>query len=390
MKPGRIEDLVTVAGLVRDGRATSRGAIGKIMGLRSTTVSELVGRLVASDVLLESAVRQRGPGRPAAALSFNRRRLGAIFVTVIDQALVASAVDLGLHVLGRASTAPPRDADNAVIARRLLDLVRDCAREFPPDIEICAVVCSLSGLLDVQKFTWCVASRWPEMRNLDVRAALAEFGADLFLIRNLDAEIAGVRLHERHGEEEATLLLHWGYGIGASYASAGEAVNRNRGRFCEIGHWGLGNGAGRRCTCGNRDCLETVAALWSLWPELKRDFPELSPGENEIAAHIGGIDLAESPPLDAALNEMLRVTTNLCRLLFPDRVVLTGPFVRNPHIFTRFAQTLEEAPMLRSLDKIRVSVSDGGQTLEMQGALREPFEAGLRALLSRGTGQGWR
>lgn len=382
MDSSRTDDLIAIASLVRAGKATNRGEIGRQLGMRSTTVSELVGQLVTREVLLENTARGRGKGRPAAVLSFNPLRLGAVFITVIDQTLVASAVDLDLRVLGQASMAPPQNADNAAMTAAIQQLVRDTVESLPPQVELCAIVCSMSGLLDVGRKTWCVTARWPEVRNLDLGAALDGFGCPVWLIRNLDAELAGVRLHEHHGAEETALLLHWGHGIGAAYSAGGDVVNRAKGRFCEIGHWGLGNGRGLRCSCGNTDCLETVAALWSIRPELSRDIPGLPTSEHGIGKHLRRMDLAESPVLQQALAEMLRVTANLCRLLFPDRVILTGPFVQHPEVFSRFVQTLEVAPILRSLDKVRVSVSDGGQTQELAGALGAPFETELRRIVS--------
>jgi transcriptional regulator of PTS gene len=384
MDTSRTDDLISVAALVRSGQATNRGEISRQFGMRSTSVSDLVGQLIARGVLHENSARGRGKGRPAAVLSFNQQRLGAVFITVIDQTLVASAVDLDLRVLGQVTAAPPQTSDTDAMARTLRQLVQDTAAIFAPQVELGAVVCSMSGLLDVGRLTWCVSARWPELRNLDLGAALAEFGCPIWLIRNLDAELAGLRLQENHGPEETALLLHWGHGIGAAYAAGGDVVNRRRGRFCEIGHWGLGNGRGLRCNCGNTDCLETVAGLWSIRPALLAEFPNLPYSESGIAAHCARVDLRESPVVQGALSEVLRLTANLCRLLFPDRVILTGPFVQTPEIFSRFVQTLDKAPMLRSLDKVRVSVSDGARAPELAGAMREPFAAALRDILDRG------
>lgn len=383
MDTARTDDLIAVASVVRSGQATNRTAIGRHLGLRSTTVSELVGQLVQREVLHETTVRSRGKGRPAAVLSFNQQRLGAVFITVTDQTLVAMAVDLGLRVVAQVTATPDHLSDNAALAACIHQLVDDAARQFAPDVELCAVVCSLSGLLDVGRRTWCVSSRWPEMRNLDLGTVLGDFGCPVWMIRNLDAELTGHLGREGAGTTDTALLLHWGHGIGAAYAAGGEVVNARRGRFCEIGHWGLGNGKGLKCTCGNTDCLETVAALWSIGPHLEQEFPGLPRSEREVAAHLAHMDLQDSPVVNRALAEVLRLTANLCRLLFPDRVILTGPFVQNPEVFGRFVQTLERAPMLRSLDKVRVSVSDGSGAAEIAGALTDPFRAALRTALER-------
>lgn len=387
MDTNRIDDLISIVGLVRSGQATNRGEISRQLALRSTSVSDLVGQLIAHDLLNENTVRSRGKGRPAAVLSFNPLRLGAVFVTVMDQTLVASAVDLDFRILGQLTAAPPQEADNTAIAACLRSLVRDVAAMFAPQVQLCAVVCSMSGLLDVDRKIWCISARWPELRNLDIGKALDGFDFPIWLTRNLDAELAGRRLQESHGPEETALLLHWGYGIGAAYAAGGDVVNRNRGRFCEIGHWGLGNGRGRRCNCGNMDCLETVAGIWSIRPALAREFSGLPLTEAGIAAHLAQMDLRDSQVVQSALSDVLRLTANLCRLLFPERVILTGPFVQNPEVFSRFVQTLEFAPLLRSLDKIRVSVSGSTQspdlTAELTGALNLPFAAAIRRVLEQ-------
>jgi predicted NBD/HSP70 family sugar kinase len=381
MDNSRTDDLIAVMALVRNGQATNRRDISRRLGMRSTSVSDLVGQLINRNLLHENTNRGLGKGRPAAVLSFNQQRLGAVFITVIDQTLVASAVDLDLRVLGQVTAMPHQTSDTAAMIKTMRQLVADTVAIFAPQVEFCAIVCSMSGLLDISRLTWCVSARWPELHNLDLGVALAEFDCPIWLIRNLDAELAGLRLQENHRPDETALLLHWGHGIGAAYAAGGDVVNRSRGRFCEIGHWGLGNGRGLRCNCGNTDCLETVAGLWFIRAALSAEFSNLPYSESGIAAHLAKIDLRDSPVVQGALSEMLRLTANLCRLLFPDRVILTGPFVQNPEIFSRFVQTLEKAPILRSLDKVRVSVSDGAQSPELAGAMGEPFTAALRTVL---------
>lgn len=383
MDTARTHDLLAIADLVRTGRATSRGMIGRELGIRSTTVSDLVGQLVARDLVHENTPRSRTKGRPTSILSFNAQRLGAVYVTVTDQSLVASAVDLNMRMIGQVIANPPPEADNHYLVQSLRHLIDDAARYFPPGMENGAIVFSLSGLLDVPGKIWCVSSRWPRMRNLDLGQAFGDLGPKIWLIRNLDAELAGISQVEQHGEEETSLLLHWGHGIGAAYAVGRDVVNRNRGRFCEIGHWMLGNGQNRQCTCGNKDCLETVAALWAIGPKLAEEFPGLPQNEREAAITLARLDLLDSPVIKSALSDMLRLTANLCRLLFPDRVVLTGPFVQNPDIFRKFVDTLAVAPMLRSVDKVRVSTGDAHQSAEVSGALSGPFEECLAALVSR-------
>ena len=382
MESNRTSSLFAITRLVRENRARTRSDIATQLSMRSTSVSDYVGELVGFDILRESVIKARGRGRPAVALSINTQRLGAILIGVTDHSLVGRAVDLDFRVLAEMSVVPPELCDNDEMGALLRQLVHEVSGHFAGGMEISDIVLSLPGLLDVPRATWCVASRWPNLLNLDIARALGEFDIPLTLVRNLDAELAGIRLSEGHGHSENALLLHWGYGIGAAFSSADRVINHERGRFCEIGHWGLGNAAGRQCTCGNKDCLETVAALWAIGEALHTQVPDLPLNENEMATELRRLDITEVPVIQQALGEVLRVTANLCRLLFPDRIILTGPFAQNPEIFRRFVETIARAPLLKSLDMAQVTMGDSNARHEIAGALAEPFNRSLMKLLS--------
>ncbi len=376
--------MMSIARLVREGRARTRGEIAKVLSMRSTSVSDRVGELVSREIIHEVPIKPMGRGRPGSTLRFNEQRFGAIFISVQDRRLVAKAVDLSFRVLADITCEPSPDADNAEIARHLRQLVGDMLQAFPAGLANALIVLSLPGVLDVPRSLWCVSSRWPRLQSLQLSEALGDQPWPIVLIRNLDAELTGLALVDEQAGSDNILLLHWGHGIGAAFSAQGIIVNRHRGRFCEIGHWDLNNGAGRACTCGNRDCLETVAALWSIGPDLLLAHPGLALDEENLAQEMRGLDLLNIPSIRLALNQMLRQTANLCRLLFPDRIVLTGPFVQNPDVFRQFVDALAGAPLVRSLDKVRISVKVIGQRHEIVGALQDPFETVLAEHLRTG------
>lgn len=382
--PARARELATVLDLVRTGRASTRSKIADLLNLRSTSVSDFVGELVAKDLLRESVPKRQGRGRPAAFLVYNEQRFGAILIQVTSRSIAAKAVDMAGRVIAEETAAPAPGSDNAQMSATVLALARAVDAQFPPGVEVAAVVCSLSGLLDAPQHRWCFTSRWPELRNLDLAEALRPLGHEVILVRNLDAELTG-RLAEASGEvrAESVLLLHWGYGIGAAYYTEGAIVNRTHGRFCEIGHWRLGNARGATCTCGNTDCLETVAALWSLGPRLREAFVDIPDDEAKLGPLARRLDLLSVPEMAAATHEVVRLTANLSRLLFPDRIILTGPFVQNPKVFAHFVEELERAPVLKALDRISVSDGQAGERHEMAGALAGIFEKRCVQLLAQ-------
>lgn len=380
---GRARELAAVLDLVRTGRATTRGEIVSLLALRSSSVSEFVGELVAKDLVRESLPRRRGRGRPAALLTYNAQRFGAVVVKVSGRRILAQAVDMGGRIVAEHHETPPQDIGNTAMAGVLQRLASQAVADFPVGVEVVAVVASLSGILDARGGRWCFSSRWPQLDNLDLSAALAPLGLGLVLVRNLDAELTG-RLAEavEATAGESVLILHWGHGIGAGYATEGAIVNRSNGRFGEIGHWRLGNGRGAPCACGNTDCLETVAALWALAPRLEAAFPGIAATEPEFGADARHLDLLAVPEVALATNEVVRLTANLSRLLFPDRIIVTGPFVHNSAILARFKDALESEPLLRSLDRLQVDLGEAAERFETAGALTGIFEAARARLLA--------
>lgn len=106
--------------------------------------------------------------------------------------------------------------------------------------------------------------------------------------------------------------------------------------------------------------------------------------ERQLGVALRQMDIGASEVLGTALSEMIRITANLCRLLFPNRVILTGPFVQNLEVYMRFVVALEQAPILRSLDRIRVVLGHENSDAEVSGALAQPFATAFRELLQKG------
>lgn len=378
----RTRELAAVLELVRTGRASTRGEIVSLLNLRSTSVSDFVGELVEKDLLRESTPRRRGRGRPAALLTYNAQRFGAVVLQVAGRRLIARAVDMGGRIVAEHTDAPPQDSTNDAMATTLARLAGAAAAEFPAGVEVVAVVCSLSGLLDARQKRWCFSSRWPQLHNLDIEAALRPLGHAVVLVRNIDAELTGRLADLDNGHDKSVLLLHWGHGIGAAYYTEGEIVNRSNGRFCEIGHWQLGNGRGAPCACGSTDCLETVAALWALRPRLEATFPGIAATEPELLADAMRLDLLSVPEVARATSEVVRLTSNLSRLLFPDRIIVTGPFVHNSAIFARFKSELEREPVLRAQERMVISAGEAMERFETAGALTGIFETARERLIA--------
>lgn len=328
-------DCARIYRLILNGEAHSRADIGRILQLRSTSVSRVVGDLIARRLVIEAVGEASGRGRPPAILVAHTRRIGASVIYVSSQSLSGALVDLNGHLVAERRRPIAGDADNAAIAAVMAELARDLLDAMPPGMSHAGTAVSLSGLIDLKQGQWLLASRWPRMRGLDIASVLEPVAGPVTICRNLDAELRARAAREPEHFAGGTILLHWGWGVGLAYAVGGEPFAPT-GSFGEIGHWRLAALNGRRCGCGNTACLETGAALWSLLPALRQHWPDLDQDEVRLARQLAGLDLLSLPEMETAVELVARALANACRMLFPARIAISGPFSANPQLWARF------------------------------------------------------
>lgn len=374
-------DCARIYRLILSGQAHSRPEIGRILGLRSTSVSRVVGDLLARRLVLETVGEASGRGRPPAILLAHGRRIGASVIYVSSQSLSGALVDLNGHIVAERRTPIESDADNDSIATAMADLARGLLDAMPPGMSHAGTAVSLSGLIDLKRGQWLMASRWPRMRGLDIGAVLAPVAGPVEICRNLDAELRARAAREPDQFAGGTLLLHWGWGVGLAYAVDGEPF-APAGSFGEIGHWRLAALSNRPCGCGNTGCLETGAALWSLLPALRRHWPDLDQDETRLARQLAGLDLLALPQVEMATELVARALANACRLLFPARIAVSGPFSANPQLWARFnslfrAEGTMDGFAMPDLVGLRAS-----QLYEIHGAAAPLLSRAAEALLA--------
>jgi predicted NBD/HSP70 family sugar kinase len=375
-------DCARVYRAVLDGPAPSRTEVGRRLGLRSTTTSRVVADLVGRGLLLETTVASAGRGRPAAMLLANTLRIGASVIFVSSRSLSGALVDLSGRVVEERTLPLPAEAGNDAIAAAMVEIAGQLLAAMPRGMSHAGTAVSLSGLLDLPRGRWLMSSRWPRMRGLDVVSALAPVAGPVEMCRNLDAELWARAARETELSTGGTLLLHWGWGIGLSYAVDGRPF-APAGSFGEIGHWRLAALAGRRCGCGNTGCLETGAALWSLLPGLRRRWPDLAEDEARLARQLAGRDLIGLPEVDEAARLLARALANACRIFFPARIVVSGPFAANGDLWERFSRLVRDEGTMDGLAMPQLASVRAGEGHEIHGAAAPLLARGTEALLRR-------
>lgn len=375
-------DRTRIYGLVAGGLAQSRAEAGRLSGLRSTTVSRVVADLVERGLVAESSGDHAGRGRPAGVLIANARRIGGSVIHVVSQSLAGALVDLNGQLIAERMVPIPRDADNEAMAQAMASLALDLQAAMPHGMAHAGTVVSLSGLIDLRRKQWVMASRWPRMRNLDIAALLDPLAGPVEICRNLDAELRARVAREPERFSGGTLLLHWGWGIGLSHAVDGEPMAPAGGPFGEIGHWRFSVLDGRRCGCGNSACLETGAALWALLPVLRQHWPGLGEDEDGLAEALPACDLLAVSDIREATRILARALANVCRLLFPSRIIVSGPLVANAALWAHFDALFRQEGAMEGLAVPQLSAVRASQSYEIHGAAAPLLGRAARSLLA--------
>lgn len=370
---------------VLSGAASARSELVEQLGVRSTTVSAWVTAMIQAGLLTEKLRKPDGRGRPRGYLEANADRLAVSVLMVHSQSLHVSVVNLSGQEIWHERSPVSANANNVVMRRALRALQKRAIARLAPQTTLVGVSFSLSGLVNIAASQWVFSSRWPHIDKLSLKDCTAPKGAQIHVVRNVDAQLLARHIRkDQVGSGRRTLLLHWGYGIGMTFGPASTAATATGQRaygYGEVGHWQLG-GQRMSCRCGHVGCLETVAALWAIGPALLGESFDEAMDETQIAQLLQGMALTRHRVFKRALHEMTEVLVNLCRLYFPSEVVVSGPFIENSEVWKALTEAWYQRDLLVGLPMPPLVRQRIGHQLEKEGAAMPLLLMGLRQLVA--------
>ncbi len=341
----RIKDLekALIFEEILSSNTTSRTKLARELELRPTTVSNVIKELLDDGLVRESTKSSEGRrGRPHLMLRPHLNRLSAISIYVVSTAIRGALVNLGDELVSERKRPLPFGAANDQIIQAIREVVLDLSHEVPGNSELVGVSLSLPGRLNFQRSEWSQSSRWNKLQDLSFESIEREVGVPVQLFNSMDAQMEYLLSAQAYLRRTGVVLVHWGFGIGASYALDGKVLGDRTGHFAEIGHWRVDLANQRRCACGSTGCVETVSALWSILPELRERFPGAPEDENDFAAFVMDKPVEDDPILEKAIVSMAITLRNLYRVLFPEFIMIHGPFTNKRTIFTKLSRRFYE------------------------------------------------
>lgn len=244
---------------LRDHGPQGRPELGARLGVSRTTVGAEVGRLVTLGLVREQAVGGGPPavGRRSAVLDLSPDiRFVGVAVGVTEMAVAVT--DGHLTVLEEWRGACDLGRGPAAVLAEVTDRARALLTASGSDVPW-GLGIGLPGPIDFSAGTLVAPPLMPGWDGHPVREELTRaLGCPVVLDNDVNLMAVG-ELHACAGARGALLFVKMGSGIGCGVVVDGRLHRGLNGCAGDIGHVEVVGGDGRRCACGNTDCLEAHA-----------------------------------------------------------------------------------------------------------------------------------
>lgn len=329
--------------LIVSEKETSRKKLNQRLQLRPNNVSEAIQQLLDDGLIIEdNSQKATGRGRPEVIIKPNPERLVTIVLWVISSTLHAALIDMEGNRLWQFEEFLHQDTDNTQFLNAVIKMVTELQYCISKRQTLIGIGIALPGGISSNGMKWCFNSRWNRIVNLDFLNLTMRFKVPVRLFRLLDSQLYALTAQNSSLSDSSVLLVHWGYGIGATFSIHGEIPKSATGSITEIGHVKVDRSeSAKLCRCGEKGCLETVSSLRDLKSEIETLVGfSLTEDENELSTILENCDLSSSKAFRNAIEYLADVLESTYRILFSDKIIIYGPFLRNQWVISTLVESI--------------------------------------------------
>jgi predicted NBD/HSP70 family sugar kinase len=354
-KMGRHNKRALLDRLLRLGTA-SRADLAKSLGLSQPTTGKIADELLQLGVFEETEANgsetpaspdpNRRMGRPARMLRLTQSR----------------ALFLGLHLgLEKTSLAPlplsVNDAgpwansfDTPPTAKEWFRGLRRAAAQIPQK-SFWGILVSVPGLVDERKgeILYSPNLHWTEQTALSSLIRKV-WKAPIMLIQEERALALGHHAADPEGED--FFLADFGEGVGGAVMISGKLYSHPLPISGELGHTPV-MGNERRCGCGSKGCLETMASTRGLLQSFAAAHPKSPKSWNALSKSIA--DRGVEPWLAKTLDAMAIGIAGAVNVLGLRRVVITGAVTElSPAVFSHLTAAIDKGALWARFGQLKI------------------------------------
>lgn len=359
---------------LRGGGPLTQAELARRTTLAASTVSDIVHQLVSSGLARVEAEHGGRRGRRVWLAVEGRYLVG---VDVGHAHVSVALATLSEEIVAQRSTPLPAGHDALTVLEQVQGMIEDLLTDVDARDDHTLVAAGLSIPAPVDRDGRVIGSRsvLPGWAGFDLTAVATDA---LGLPCRVDNDAnAGVRAEARHGAGRGVdnlVYLKLGHGIGAGLLLSGDLFRGSTGTAGEIGHTTVDDG-GSFCRCGNRGCLETVAAAPEVLRLIQNTHPTIDSVDKLIAAAQAG-ETACVRVLGDTGRAVGVAIGNLCNILNPDLVVIGGGLsAAGDLLLSPLREIVVRYGVPSAVERLRVEATTlGGQT-HLLGAVGLAAEA---------------
>ncbi|SHF27431.1 ROK family protein (putative glucokinase) [Caldanaerobius fijiensis DSM 17918] len=363
----RVLNRCTVFEEISKNGALSRADLQKKTGLTATAISNIVGDLLRNRLIIEYDGGMSTGGRPPKLLDVDKIHWGVLGVDIDPAIVTVGLMDLkGTIIALRSKKLADSDINNVA------DIVKELATDVSRDSnrKVLAAGVGIPGWVypKTQVVAFAPNLNW---KDVDLKFCLNEkLQIPVYLDNEANVTAMGEGWAGCAQNIDNFIAVNFRTGVGSGIVIDGLIYRGISGSSGEIGHITVDEG-GRRCSCGNYGCLETIASTPAICERFKK-----KKGDMHMAVDVKVIaDSAKSG--DHIALEVLRDTgkyigiafSMAVNLLNPQLVILGGDAVEYGEIILpEIEQSMRSKALSTSVNSCSVKISSLGKTAPVVGA----------------------
>ncbi|MFC5728593.1 MULTISPECIES: ROK family transcriptional regulator [Nocardioides] len=362
MRPSDVFDIL------RDGQPRTRAQLAEITGLARSTITARLDALMRVGLVVPFGGVSTG-GRPPSLLAFNP---GARVVAGVDLGASharAAIADLDGRILVERGT----QLDIALGPERVLGWVEEVVRELLAEqgrdvSELAAIGIGLPGPVEHSTGRAINPPIMPGWDRYDVPGHVQQAFAVPVLVDN-DVNI--MALGEQHSQlrDVADLVfIKVGTGIGAGIISGGALQRGAQGTAGDLGHVFVARGADVTCRCGNRGCLEAIAAVPAVAAAIRAAGVDV-PADQDVVALVRGGDRVAMTAVRQAGRDLGEVLAALVNLVNPSVIVIGGALAAaGEGLLAGIREVVYQRSLPLATEHLHITTSRAGERAGVLGA----------------------
>jgi glucokinase-like ROK family protein len=254
-----------------EAKPVSRAQLTKAMGSSRGKVLTEVARLIEAGLLAEEGLAESEGGRPSTLIGIPRSAGLLVAVDIGATSINAALTTLGSEILAcRGEPADVRFGPQPVLGR-VKALVAELLEEQGASREdILAVGVGVPGPVEQATGLLTVPPIMPGWDRFPIRDVLVkEFAAPVFVDNDVNIMALGEHWGGVAKGVDDVIFVKIGTGIGSGIIIGGRIHRGTQGCAGDLGHVTV-EPNGPTCTCGNRGCLEAMAAAPAMVRQAER------------------------------------------------------------------------------------------------------------------------